>query len=170
MENGVVFERWLLFEAPMFHWTTSMGGKTYTVWNSLKVTNCWSVILECQWSFLTQQVDSLGVFVFMFVLLQILRTPSQRSYRTVFRTKRAESKSWGIKNTPEAANPWSAKAEICFLFLLFGLHPGRLTWNQKKQFKRKIIFQTSMIMFHVNLPGCTPPKKETQSSWSFLTI
>ena len=36
------------------------------------------------------------------------------------------------------------------------LHPGRLTWNQKiTQLKRKIIFQTSMIMFHVNLPRCT---------------
>ena len=35
------------------------------------------------------------------------------------------------------------------------LHPGRLTWNlQITQLERKIIFQTSMIMFHVNLPGC----------------
>ena len=36
------------------------------------------------------------------------------------------------------------------------LHPGRLTWNLKITYlKRKIIFQTSIIMFHVNLPGCT---------------
>ena len=36
------------------------------------------------------------------------------------------------------------------------LHPGRLTWNlQITQLERKIIFQTSMSMFHVNLPGCT---------------
>ena len=35
------------------------------------------------------------------------------------------------------------------------LHPGRLTWNLKITYlKRKIIFQTSIIMFHVNLPGC----------------
>ena len=35
------------------------------------------------------------------------------------------------------------------------LHPGRLTWNlQISHLERKIIFQTSMIMFHVNLPGC----------------
>ena len=35
------------------------------------------------------------------------------------------------------------------------LHPGRLTWNlQVTHFERKMIFQTSMIMFHVNLPGC----------------
>ena len=44
------------------------------------------------------------------------------------------------------------------------VHPGRLTWNlQITHLERKIIFQTSMIMFHVNLPGCTPfpnpPKK-----------
>ena len=36
------------------------------------------------------------------------------------------------------------------------LHPGRLTWNiQITHLERKLIFQTSMIMFHVNLPGCT---------------
>ena len=36
------------------------------------------------------------------------------------------------------------------------LHPGRLTWKiQITHFERKIIFQTSMIMFHVNLPACT---------------
>ena len=36
------------------------------------------------------------------------------------------------------------------------LHPGRLTWNlQITHLKRKMIFQTSMIMVHVNLPGCT---------------
>ena len=36
-----------------------------------------------------------------------------------------------------------------------GLHPGRLTWNlQITHLERKMIFQTSMIMFHVNLQGC----------------
>ena len=35
-------------------------------------------------------------------------------------------------------------------------HPGRLTWNiQITHLERKMIFSTSMIMFHVNLPGCT---------------
>ena len=42
------------------------------------------------------------------------------------------------------------------------LHPGRLTWNiQITHLERNMIFQTSMIMFHVNLPG-TQNKKETQ--------
>ena len=36
-----------------------------------------------------------------------------------------------------------------------GLHPGRLTWNLPiPHLERKMIFQTSMIMFHVNLQGC----------------
>ena len=36
------------------------------------------------------------------------------------------------------------------------IHPGRLTWNLKiTHLERKMIFQTSTIMFHVNLPGCT---------------
>ena len=35
------------------------------------------------------------------------------------------------------------------------VHPGRLTWNlQISHLERKMIFQTSMIMFHVNLQGC----------------
>ena len=36
------------------------------------------------------------------------------------------------------------------------LHPGRLTWNLQiiTHLERKMIFQTSMIMFHVNLQGC----------------
>ena len=37
-----------------------------------------------------------------------------------------------------------------------GLHPGRLTWNlQITHLERKMIFQTFMIMFHVNLQGCS---------------
>ena len=40
----------------------------------------------------------------------------------------------------------------------FQLHPGRLTWNlQITRLERKMIFQTSIIVFHVNLPGCTFP-------------
>ena len=39
------------------------------------------------------------------------------------------------------------------------IHPGRLTWNlQSTHLERKMIFQTSMIMFHVNLPGCIHTK------------
>ena len=35
------------------------------------------------------------------------------------------------------------------------VHPGRLTWNLTiTQLKRKIIFQTIIFRFHVNLPGC----------------
>ena len=39
---------------------------------------------------------------------------------------------------------------------LLKLHPGRLTWNpQITHLERKMIFQTSMTMFHVNLQGCS---------------
>ena len=35
------------------------------------------------------------------------------------------------------------------------IHPGRLTWNlQITNLERKMIFQTSMMMFHVNLQWC----------------
>ena len=36
------------------------------------------------------------------------------------------------------------------------LHPGRLTWNLTMYpWKRKIIFQTIIFRFYLNLPGCT---------------
>ena len=36
-----------------------------------------------------------------------------------------------------------------------GVHPGRLTWNQRiHPWKRKIIFQTIIFRFYVNLWGC----------------
>ena len=35
------------------------------------------------------------------------------------------------------------------------IHPGRLTWNLRIHlWKRKIIFQTIIFRFYVNLPGC----------------
>ena len=46
------------------------------------------------------------------------------------------------------------------------LHPGRLRWNlQITQGVRKMIFQTSMIMFPANLQGC----RSKGTSWSFQT-
>ena len=36
----------------------------------------------------------------------------------------------------------------------WGIHPGRLIWNLRiTHLERNIIFQTYMIMFHVNLQG-----------------
>ena len=43
---------------------------------------------------------------------------------------------------------WILAPNVC-------LHSGRLTWNlQIIHLERKMIFQTSMIMFYVNLQGC----------------
>ena len=61
------------------------------------------------------------------------------------------------------------------------LHPGRLTWKVEiTHLERKMIFQTSVIMFHVNLQGCTRSLKQVQSGvvfkglvigpWFFLKI
>ena len=45
--------------------------------------------------------------------------------------------------------------------------PGRLTWNlQITHLERKIIFQTSMIMFHVHLQGCSNSIPSTYKSTS----
>ena len=59
---------------------------------------------------------------------------------------------------------------ICVLLfeIIFkiNLHPGRLRWNlQITHLERKMIFQTSMIMFPANLQGC----RSKGTSWSFQT-
>ena len=45
------------------------------------------------------------------------------------------------------------------------LHPGRLTWNlQITHLERKMICQTIIFRFHVNLPGCILKKVGSQKS------
>ena len=53
------------------------------------------------------------------------------------------------------------------------VHPGRLTWNlQITHLESKMIFQTPMIMFHVNLPGCRLQwaAGELENSWISYTL
>ena len=46
------------------------------------------------------------------------------------------------------------------------IHPGRLTWNiQITHLKRKIIFQTPMIVFHVKFRGVYD-----KNSWKHMMI
>ena len=50
---------------------------------------------------------------------------------------------------------WPVASGACSCVFSEDIHPGRLTWNlQITHLERKMIFQTSMIMSHVNLPGC----------------
>ena len=51
------------------------------------------------------------------------------------------------------------------------VHPGRLTWNvQITYLERKMIFQTSMIIFHVNLQGCIFGLEATLEIFSFRQL
>ena len=60
--------------------------------------------------------------------------------------------SWKLCTTPSGINEQLASWKIPQIFLV---HPGRLTWNlQITHLERKMIFQTSIFGFHVNLPGC----------------
>ena len=77
-------------------------------------------------------------------------------------TKLSDHKIWGIKLSAREypfLSQWGLMA-FCLRFLQeskvgFHLHPGRLTWNlQITHLERKMIFQASLIMFHVYLPGC----------------
>ena len=66
-----------------------------------------------------------------------------------------------VQNTPPKICPSLTKKQQKPL----KIHPGRLTWNlQTTHLERKMIFQTSIIMVHVNLPGCKPSQKGKGSS------
>ena len=71
--------------------------------------------------------------------------------------------SWGSwENYWLKGAGWETDMLVCRRVMLvhshYHVHPGRLTWNlQITDFEWKMIFQTSMIMFHVNLQGCKDP-------------
>ena len=49
------------------------------------------------------------------------------------------------------------------------VHPGSLTWNQRMYpWKRKIIFQTIILRFYVNFPGCIQKNQKNAhtSTWN----
>ena len=51
-----------------------------------------------------------------------------------------------------------------------GLHPGRLTWNLPiPHLERKMIFQTIIFRFHVNLPGCKAMKSKSKRTYLWST-
>ena len=76
-----------------------------------------------------------------------------------------------VPSPQRAASPWKKlNSQLCatlsyranktliseFDRKISWIHPGRLTWNlQITHLERKMIFQTSMIMVHVNLPVCS---------------
>ena len=60
---------------------------------------------------------------------------------------------WCRVVSADHGKPWYSSSSRHIFWIEF--HPGRLTWNpQITHLERKMIFQASMIMFHVNLPGC----------------
>ena len=86
--------------------------------------------------------------------------------------KRKSPESWSMRpdffsNLQQEPFKWNPPRKVWWFFVFFHsllkisspreylLHPGRIAWNlQIIHLERKMIFQTSMIMFHVNLPGC----------------
>ena len=74
------------------------------------------------------------------------------SFRSRFPSRHI-SPGFATRN-PQEAPPhfceiWWSSSDFIFLLHLNFLHPGRLTWNLPiTHLERKMIFQTSMIMFH----------------------
>ena len=67
---------------------------------------------------------------------------------------RAKGHSSASAHPSPSSAYWSSIRSSVWIIRFF-LHPGRITWNLKiTQLKRKIIFQTIIFRFHVNLPGC----------------
>ena len=80
------------------------------------------------------------------------------------KTEEQKTSSLMVSGLPVAALVWVRQFCRLVCRTLKPLHPGRLTWNiQITHLERKMIFQTSMIMFHVNLQEC---KTKTLGRWN----
>ena len=68
------------------------------------------------------------------------------------------------RDSGEWSDAWKDTKCTCFKIvisysILFHIHPERLIWNLKiTHLERNMIFQTSTIMFHVSLQGCSVRK------------
>ena len=63
---------------------------------------------------------------------------------------------WLIIMVPKSRKACGAVSSLSIHGLFLALHPRRFSWNlQITRLERNMIFQTSMIMFHVNLQGCS---------------
>ena len=72
----------------------------------------------------------------------------------------AKSALWRWNNSRCRSGTWQKIPQS------FAYNPGRFTWNLKiTHLERKMIFQTSMLLFHVNLQGCN--KKGMEDGTSF---
>ena len=84
-----------------------------------------------------------------------------------------------MKKMRRCTLPWGKKKQIpdlsLSLLIAHGifqgqLHPGRLTWNLRiHPWKRRIIFQTIIFRFYVNLRGCMSTEKgNSEQPWEIL--
>ena len=77
-------------------------------------------------------------------------------------TRHTNNESFLIK-CAQSVGPWDGmKTQQITSTKQKDVHPGKLTWNLKITcFRRKTIFQTFIVRFHVNFQGCKKPWLES---------
>ena len=92
---------------------------------------------------------------------------TQGKAKILIRFSTPKPESWWLEDDPfPFENGYLFEGRL--LLVSGRVHPGRLTWNiQITHLERKMIFQTSMIMFHVNLAGC---KHQGKNGTSFVDL
>ena len=80
----------------------------------------------------------------------------------------ASMATWKTPQRAGAVGPRGVEKMGGILWIYFDYPPGRFTWNlQITHLERNMIFQPSMIMFHVKLQGCILLKK-THIPWKLM--
>ena len=152
-------------ERPWGDWVWNQGGKCSELWHFCSswthkiTTHSWCLLVALFWTFVVIASEN------------ILKKGDMYWYDAIFKVSYGPKKCQiflGISFTKLYCTvgwPWISFPHILlkhiptFFQMSKPIHPGRLTWNlQITRLERKMIFQTSMIMFHVNLPGCTVEK------------
>ena len=88
-----------------------------------------------------------------------------RKFLQVFWVSQQHQRSWNLFPQSSTISSTETEGDLGHV-----LHPGRLTWNLRiHHWKRKIIFQTIIFRFYVNLWGCK--RKSTEVSvWIFTLL
>ena len=92
------------------------------------------------------------------------------SFRTTHTTHGAGESRRRRAQWPQLSQQQKIGGESNRWWLKIGIHPGRLTWNLRiHPWKRKIIFQTIIFRFYVNLPGCKLISHRCVNLWDCST-
>ena len=129
-----------------------------------------SLFVGCKWLLDLSDLQLLGALLSRKKMIWAFFGPNSKRARLqmlkfqrwVPGTRHTNNESFLIK-CAQSVGPWDGmKTQQITSTKQKDVHPGKLTWNLKITcFRRKTIFQTFIVRFHVNFQGCKKPWLES---------